>query len=150
MRLTRPFLFITIAYLFLYIESILNKQDIFRPGLCRETLCLYWFGGACRPLKAAALDDGSATLTLELLQSHALSLAQCERMAIDTVEGEQKLEYMESRREHLWQLLKMGQTDSIQIPVTVVETPPQSTPSIVDTTEPPAKSTQKRNYSKKI
>lgn len=97
---------------------------------------------------AAALDDGSATLTLELLQSHALSLAQCERMAIDTVEGEQKLEYMESRREHLWQLLQMGQTDSIKIPATVVETPHQSTPPIVETTEPPAKSTRKRRNSK--
>lgn len=57
---------------------------------------------------AAALRDGADTLTLEGLQDHALSLAQCERMAIEAVEGEQKLSYMESRREQLWQMLQMG------------------------------------------
>ena len=36
------------------------------------------------------------------------SFAQCERMALDTTEGEQKLSYMESPREHLWHLLKIG------------------------------------------
>ncbi len=55
---------------------------------------------------AAALYDKSKVLTLEYLQDHALSLAQCERMAIDAVEGEQQLSYAESRIEQLWLLLK--------------------------------------------
>lgn len=59
---------------------------------------------------AATLHDGGDTLTLEKLQENALSLAQCERMAIDAVEGEQKLSYMASRHEHLWRLLQMETT----------------------------------------
>ncbi len=59
---------------------------------------------------AATLHDGCDTLTLERLQENALSLAQCERMAIDAVEGEQKLSYMASRHEHLWRLLQMETT----------------------------------------
>ncbi|MGK7950219.1 MAG: AAA family ATPase [Xenococcaceae cyanobacterium] len=59
---------------------------------------------------AATLHDGGDTLTLERLQENALSLAQCERMAIDAVEGEQKLNYMASRHEHLWRLLQMETT----------------------------------------
>ena len=43
---------------------------------------------------AAALHDGSDTLTLERLHEHTLSLAQCERMAIEATEGEQKLCYI--------------------------------------------------------
>jgi flagellar biosynthesis GTPase FlhF len=69
---------------------------------------------------AAALDDGNDTLSLERLQEHTLSLAQCERMALDTTEGEQKLNYMESRREHLWHLLQMGM-DSTSVPKTAVD-----------------------------
>ncbi|MEO1432571.1 MAG: hypothetical protein AAFV71_26565 [Cyanobacteria bacterium J06633_8] len=57
---------------------------------------------------AAALHDKNNTLTLEQLQEHTLTLAQCERMALDATEGEQKLSYMESRREHLWNLLQIG------------------------------------------
>ncbi|NJM90510.1 MAG: ATP-binding protein [Hydrococcus sp. RU_2_2] len=59
---------------------------------------------------AATLHDGGDTLTRERLQENALSLAQCERMAIDAVEGEQKLSYMASRHEHLWRLLQMETT----------------------------------------
>ena len=55
---------------------------------------------------AAALYDKSKVLTLEYLQDHALTLAQCERMAIDAIEGEQQLSYAESRHEQLWLLLK--------------------------------------------
>lgn len=55
---------------------------------------------------AAALYDKSKALTLEYLQDHALSLAQCERMAIDATEGEQQLSLSESRHEQLWLLLK--------------------------------------------
>jgi Holliday junction resolvasome RuvABC ATP-dependent DNA helicase subunit len=64
---------------------------------------------------AAALDDGNDTLSLERLHEHTLSLAQCERMALDTTEGEQKLSYMESRHEHLWHLLQIGM-DSTSVP----------------------------------
>jgi hypothetical protein len=69
---------------------------------------------------AAALDDGNDTLSLERLHEHTLSLAQCERMALDTTEGEQKLNYMESRREHLWHLLQIGM-DSTSVPLTSVD-----------------------------
>ncbi|MDJ0717661.1 MAG: hypothetical protein QNJ54_26140 [Prochloraceae cyanobacterium] len=64
---------------------------------------------------AAALYDKSKVLTLEYLQDHALTLAQCERMAIDATEGEQQVSYAESRREPLWRLLQGGM-DSSQIP----------------------------------
>ena len=57
---------------------------------------------------AAAIHDKNNTLTLEQLHEHTLTLAQCERMALDATEGEQKLSYMESRREHLWNLLQIG------------------------------------------
>lgn len=79
---------------------------------------------------AAALDDGSATLTLKQLHEHTLTLAQCERMALDATEGEQKLSYMESRREHLWHLLQIGM-DSRDIPTCAVpdETLPISSPT---------------------
>jgi DNA polymerase III delta prime subunit len=64
---------------------------------------------------AAALDDGEDTLSWSRLQEHTLSLAQCERMALDSTEGEQKLSYSESRREHLWHLLQMGM-DATSLP----------------------------------
>ncbi|BAY19988.1 ATPase (plasmid) [Anabaenopsis circularis NIES-21] len=82
---------------------------------------------------AAALHDGSDTLSLERLQDHAMTLAQCERMAVDAVEGEQKLDYMESRREHLWHLLQMGTGSTSSLPpvsnaVTATELPVENTP----------------------
>jgi hypothetical protein len=55
---------------------------------------------------SAAIDEGDDTLTLERVQEHALSISQCEQMALDAVEGEQKLNYTEGRREHLWRLLQ--------------------------------------------
>jgi hypothetical protein len=45
----------------------------------------------------------------------------CERMALDAVEGEQKLGYSESRRDHLWRLLQSGMT-STTVPTLVVST----------------------------
>ncbi len=62
---------------------------------------------------AAALYDKSKTLTLEYLQDHALSLAQCERMAIDAIEGEQQLSLSESRHQQLWLLLNRDGNSSI-------------------------------------
>jgi hypothetical protein len=69
---------------------------------------------------AAALHDGDDTLSLERLHEHTLTLAQCERMALDTTEGEQKLSYMESRREHLWHLLQIGM-GSTTVPKSAVD-----------------------------
>ncbi|ABA20955.1 ATPase (plasmid) [Trichormus variabilis ATCC 29413] len=69
---------------------------------------------------AAALHDGHDTLSLERLHEHTLTLAQCERMALDTTEGEQKLSYMESRREHLWHLLQIGM-GSTSVPKAAVD-----------------------------
>ena len=73
---------------------------------------------------ASALHDGSDTLTLSRLQEHALGLSQCESMALEATEGEQKLGYTESRREHLWRLLQLGMTPLPAPP------PPSSTPAL--------------------
>lgn len=64
---------------------------------------------------SAAIDEGSDTLTLERVQEHALSISQCEQMALDAVEGEQKLNYTEGRREHLWRLLQ-GEGPLVAVP----------------------------------
>ncbi|MBD2213982.1 ATP-binding protein [Nostoc linckia FACHB-104] len=72
---------------------------------------------------AAALDDGNKALTLKQLHEHTLTLAQCERMAIEATEGEEKLSYMESRREHLWHLLQIGM-GSTDVPTNAV--PPET------------------------
>jgi hypothetical protein len=99
---------------------------------------------------AAALDDGNDTLSLERLQEHTLSLAQCERMALDTTEGEQKLSYMESRHEHLWHLLQIGM-DSTSVPLTAVDLP-KSEDAVVASpstkSKPPSKT--KRTRSKTV
>ncbi len=97
---------------------------------------------------AAALHDGSETLTLNGIEEHALSLSQCERMALDAIEGEQKLGYSESRREHLWRLLQAGMTSTtIPSPVvsTVVES--QSLQITVEDSPPPKKPRKKRSSS---
>jgi DNA polymerase III delta prime subunit len=75
---------------------------------------------------AAALYDKSDTLTLERLHEHTLTLAQCERMALDTTEGEQKLSYMESRREHLWHLLQIGMSTTDVPPNVVPDSKPKT------------------------
>ncbi len=65
---------------------------------------------------SAALDDDADALTLDYLHAHALDIAQCEQMALDAIEGEQKLSYNEGRREHLWRLLQ-GVGDLVALPV---------------------------------
>jgi hypothetical protein len=40
---------------------------------------------------------------------------QCEQMALDAIEGEQKLNYTEGRREHLWRLLQ-GEGPFVPVP----------------------------------
>lgn len=81
---------------------------------------------------AATLHDGADMLTLERLQDHALSLAQCERMAIEAVEGEQKLSYMESRREQLWQMLQIG--------MATTDVPSSSPSTVMDSSVTPSNS----------
>jgi hypothetical protein len=87
---------------------------------------------------AAAIRDGSDNLTQERLEEHALSLSQCERMALDAIEGEQKLGYSESRRDHLWRLLQSGMTS------TTVPTPVVETTVVVEDVPPPAKKPRKK------
>ncbi len=86
---------------------------------------------------SATLDEGGDTLSLERVQEHALSISQCEQMALDAVEGEQKLNYTEGRREHLWRLL---QGEGILAPI------PQRTFGDAATTSisPPTESTVQR------
>jgi len=64
---------------------------------------------------SAALDEGDDRLSLERVQEHALSISQCEQMALDAIEGEQKLNYTEGRREHLWRLLQ-GEGPLVPLP----------------------------------
>jgi hypothetical protein len=99
---------------------------------------------------AAALDDGNDTLSLERLHEHTLSLAQCERMALDTTEGEQKLNYMESRHEHLWHLLQIGM-DSTSVPLTAMDLA-KDADAVVESSPNPSKppSKTKRTRSKTV
>ena len=53
-----------------------------------------WLGRAV----ATALHDGRSSLALAWVQEHALSEAQCERMALEATEGEQALGYTAQRR----------------------------------------------------
>jgi len=93
---------------------------------------------------AAALHDGHDTLSLEQFHEHTLTLAQCERMALDTTEGEQKLSYMESRREHLWHLLQMGM-GSTSVPKTAVDLSKGAADVVVS----PSKSSKPSSHSKR-
>ncbi len=101
---------------------------------------------------AATLHDGVDTLTLERLQDHALSLAQCERMAIEAVEGEQKLSYMESRREQLWQMLQMGMASTdvpSSSPSTVMDSSVTSKESVTPSNSPVSVEVEKKTTSTK-
>jgi len=61
-----------------------------------------------------ALHSGADTFMLDRLQAHALSNAQCERMATDAAAAEHRLHYTESSREHLWSLLGMSVLEARQ------------------------------------
>jgi hypothetical protein len=58
---------------------------------------------------STALSERKDTLTLDWLQDHALEVEQCQQMMLDAFEGEQKLNYTEANREHLWRLLQGGE-----------------------------------------
>ena len=58
---------------------------------------------------SVALDEGHDTLTLDCIQDHAPLVEIYRQMAIDATEGEQKLEYTASNREHVWRLLQGGE-----------------------------------------
>jgi hypothetical protein len=72
---------------------------------------------------STALDEGQDTLTLDCLQDHAPPTDICRQMALDAYEGEQKLKYTESNREHLWRLLQGGELIAPVPPL-----PPRGTP----------------------
>lgn len=100
---------------------------------------------------AAALHDKKNTLTLEQLQEHTLTLAQCERMALDATEGEQKISYMESRREHLWNLLQIGMSKT-DVPsncaVDILESSPSSVNDKIQESPPQKKRQRKKPAAK--
>ena len=54
---------------------------------------------------ASALIDQEKTLTLKLLQTHAPLLSQCEKMAVEAVEGEQMLALQDQSETHLLNVL---------------------------------------------
>jgi hypothetical protein len=95
---------------------------------------------------AAALHDGDDTLTRERMEEHALTLSQCERMALDAIEGEQKLGYADSRREHLWRLLQAGM-DATGVPSPVASTvaDAQSQETVSNAPSPDKTSRRKRS-----
>ena len=109
--------------------------DIDLPNLMEQWLYFYERSVGCvGVLKdwltraiASTLLDGGDTLSLEKLSQHALQVGQCERMAIDAIEGEQKLGYMASRREELWRLLQMETVTNVSISTTIVSTSPSTT-----------------------
>src|SRR6266849_5011598 len=74
---------------------------------------------------STALDERKDTLTLDWLQDHALEVEQCQQMMLDAFEGEQKLNYTEAHREHLWRLLQGGE---LIAPVPAL--PPRGTPPL--------------------
>ena len=47
---------------------------------------------------STALDEGQETLTLDWIQDHAPQTDVCRQMALDAIEGEQKLHHTESNR----------------------------------------------------
>lgn len=100
---------------------------------------------------AAALHDKKNTLTLEQLHEHTLTLAQCERMALDATEGEQKISYMESRREHLWNLLQIGMSKT-DVPsncaVDILESSPSSVNEPIQESPPQKKRQRKKPAAK--
>ena len=93
---------------------------------------------------AATLHDGGDTLSLERLSEQALQVGQCERMAIDAIEGEQKLGYMASRREQLWRLLQMETAESsLTSPKIASPVAPTSDETATETEIPAQKATAK-------
>ncbi len=162
-------------YLFQHEQDRLDFQGVLLALLKQvpldtdiETLMQQWFYfyersiGCVGVLKdwlirtvAATLHDGGDTLSLEKLSEHALQVGQCERMAIDAIEGEQKLGYMASRREQLWRLLQMETTQSSMsspeiastIAPTSDETPSKTKTPVSGTTSKGAKTTRKKRSS---
>jgi hypothetical protein len=78
---------------------------------------------------SATLYSGATTLSLDHVQAHALSNAQCERMASDATAAEHRLHYTESSREHLWSLLGMsGLPHELGTPASQAQPQPASGP----------------------
>jgi hypothetical protein len=97
---------------------------------------------------ATTLHDGGDTLSLEKLSENALQVGQCERMAIDAIEGEQKLGYMASRREQLWRLLQMETAEiTFSGAATSEEKNSETQTNIEKTTSKATKTTSKKRSS---
>ncbi len=73
---------------------------------------------------STALDEGQDTLTLDWIQDHAPPVDTYRQMALDAMEGEQKLNHTASNREHVWRLLQGGELIAPVPPL-----PPRGTPS---------------------
>ncbi len=54
---------------------------------------------------ASALIDHVKTLTLKMLQAHAPLFSQCEKMAVEAVEGEQMLKLQDQSETHVLKVL---------------------------------------------
>jgi AAA domain len=92
---------------------------------------------------ASTLHARAQTLTLAQLQAQALSNAQCESMAMDAQTAEHKLQYTESSREHLWNLLGMS-TIALPAPSATPGASPLQPPRPAARTARPAKPTKRR------
>ena len=94
---------------------------------------------------AVTLNDGDDTLSVEKLSQQALKVGQCERMAIDAIEGEQKLGYMAARQEQLWRLLEIQPTpSSITGEIAVENQPTSNDEDSTSSSDKPIKTTRKR------
>jgi hypothetical protein len=83
---------------------------------------------------SAMLYSGATTLTLERVPAHALSTAQCERMASDATAAEHRLHDTESSRAHLWSLLGMQELPHEQGAHALQE--PEPPPTVPSTRRP--------------
>jgi AAA domain len=86
---------------------------------------------------ATTLQEGSTTLTLAHIHEHALSEAQCERMAIEATEGEQALCATDQHREHLRSLLQLALVPAAIVPPGPALLPHEAPPAASDPTPLP-------------
>jgi AAA domain len=86
---------------------------------------------------STALDERKDILTLDWVQDHALEVEQCQQMMLDAFEGEQKLNYTEAHREHLWRLLQGGELIAPVPPLPPRRTLPSEPKPTVDTQNVP-------------
>src|SRR2546422_6793296 len=86
---------------------------------------------------ATTLQEGGTTLPLAHIHEHALSEAQCERMAIEATEGEHALCATDQHREHLRSLLQLGLVPASAVPPGPALLPREASPAAPDSTPLP-------------